>query len=75
MVDIASVQTKPLKDLGREAHLKKKWDRLWAHVRDRILRLPAREQNILLEDFLTAIESRITVMERISNGQLGFGER
>jgi len=72
---MASVQTKPLKGPSREAHLKKKWNRLWTHVRDRILRLPAKEQNILLEDFLTAIESRITVMERISNGQLGFGER
>ena len=62
-----SIEVKPLKNFGRMAHLKKKWRQLWAQIGDRILRLPTREQDILLEDFHTAIESRILVMERINN--------
>jgi len=58
-----------LRGFGREAQLKRKWDRLWAQIGDRILRLPTREQNILLEDFHTAIQSRIMVMERINDAK------
>jgi len=62
----SSVEIEPLRDFGREAHLKRKWNRLWAEIGDRLLRLPKRQQEILLEDFLTAIQSRILVMERIN---------
>ena len=58
-----------MRGFGREAQLKRKWDRLWAQIGDRILRLPTREQNILLEDFHTAIQSRIMVMERINDAK------
>jgi len=60
------MELKPLRDFGREACLKKKWLRLWDQIGQRILRLPKREQDILLEDFRVAIESRILVMERIN---------
>ena len=58
-----------MRGFGREAQLKRKWNRLWAQIGDRILRLPAREQNILLEDFHTAIQSRIMVMEKINDAK------
>ena len=64
-----AVDVKPLKGFGREGQLKRKWNRLWAQVGERLLRLPKREQDILLEDFLTAIQSRILVMERINNAK------
>jgi hypothetical protein len=56
-----------LQNFGREACLRRKWNKLWAKIGERILRLPQREQDILLEDFNTAIQSRILVMERINN--------
>jgi len=55
-----------LLNFGRVAQLKRKWDRLWAQIGDRLLKLPKKQQDILLEDFLTAIQSRILVMERIN---------
>lgn len=58
-----------MRGFGREAQLKRKWNRLWAQIGDRILRLPEREQNILLEDFHTAIQSRIMVMEKINDAK------
>jgi len=64
---VGSVDVQVLKGFGREAQLRRKWNRLWAEIGERILRLPRREQDILLEDFQTAIESRIMVMERINN--------
>ena len=64
-----SVELKPLNGFGREAWLRKKWMRLWDQIGDRILRLPKREQDILLEDFHVAIESRIIVMERINDAE------
>jgi len=62
-----SVEVQVLKGFGREAHVRRKWNRLWAEIGERIQRLPRREQDIILEDFHTAIESRIIVMERINN--------
>jgi len=56
-----------LRGFGREGQLRRKWNKLWAEIGERILRLPRREQDILLEDFHTAIQSRILVMERINN--------
>jgi len=64
---VGSVDVQVLKGFGREAQLRRKWNRLWAEIGERILRLPRREQGIILEDFQTAVESRIMVMERINN--------
>lgn len=66
-----TVQVKPLRGFGREAQLKRKWNRLWAQIGERVIALPEREQCILLEDFQTAIESRILVMERITDAKRG----
>jgi hypothetical protein len=51
---------------GREAHAKREWVKLWAQVGTRIMVLPEETQSILLEDFLTAIESRLMFFERIT---------
>jgi len=56
----------PLRNFGAEFHLKKKWNELWDQIGDRLLNLPKPQREILLEDFLTAIQSRILVMERIN---------
>jgi hypothetical protein len=61
------MEVRVLRGFGREAHLRRKWNRLWAEIGERIKRLPTREQNILLEDFHTAIESRLLVMERVND--------
>jgi len=58
-------------NFSRAAQLKRKWNRLWAQIGERVLSLPQREQIILLEDFQTAIESRLVVMERINNAKKG----
>ena len=71
MVDLSNVDVKFLRDFGREAQLKRKWKRLWVEIGERVLALPEREQDILLEDFHTAIESRIMVMERITDAERG----
>ena len=55
-----------LRNFGAEFWLKKKWNELWDQIGDRLLRLPKTQRDILLEDFLTAIQSRISVMERIN---------
>lgn len=64
-----TVEVQVLRGFGREAQLRRKWSKLWAEIGERIMRLPEHEQNILLEDFRTAIESRILVMERINNAK------
>jgi len=64
---VGSVEVQVLKGFGRESQLRRKWNKLWAEIGERIQRLPRREQDIILEDFHTAIESRIMVMERINN--------
>lgn len=61
------MEVKVLRNFAREAHLRKKWNKLWTEIGERIARLPRREQDIILEDFHTAVESRILVMERINN--------
>ena len=52
---------------GPFARLKEKKRKLWREIGERILALPQKTQDILLEDFLTAIESRLMVMERIDD--------
>jgi len=66
-----SAKVTALEGFGAEAVLRKKWMRLWEEVGSRILCLPKRERDILLEDFHTAIESRLIVMERITNEHRG----
>ena len=66
-----SAKVSVLRGFGREAALRKRWKRLWKEIGERILRLPEREQDILLEDFHTAIESRLVVMERITRERRG----
>lgn len=61
------MEVRVLHGFGREAHLRRKWNRLWVEIGERIRRLPVREQDILLEDFHTAIESRLLVMERVTD--------
>ncbi len=61
------MEVRVLRGFGREAHLRRKWNKLWAEIGERLMRLPVREQNILLEDFHTAIESRLLVMERVND--------
>ena len=62
-----------LRNFGREAavarRLKRRWQRLWRQIGTRILQLPERAQDILLDDFQTAIENRLKVMERIQNAK------
>ena len=60
------MEIKPLVDFGgRRAHLKRQWIKLWKQIGDRLLSLPDREQEIILEDILTAIQSRLYVFEHI----------
>jgi len=66
-----SAKVTVLRGFGREAALRKRWKRLWKEIGERILLLPEREQDILLEDFRTAIESRLVVMERITRERRG----
>jgi hypothetical protein len=66
VVKLSSVEVQILKGFGREAQLRQKWNRLWAEIGERVQLLPKREQDILLEDFHTAIKSRLIVMERIN---------
>jgi hypothetical protein len=61
-----NVEVRVLEGFGQK-NLRKRWMQLWDQVGDRILSLPKREQHILLEDFRTAIESRILIMERIND--------
>ena len=50
---------------GPFARLKEKKRKLWREIGERILALPQKTQDILLEDFLTAVQSRLIIMERI----------
>jgi len=62
-----AVQVKVLENFGREAHLRKKWMRMWERLGKRILKMPKWMQNMILDDINTAIKNRIAVMEMINN--------
>jgi len=47
--------------------LKERKRKLWREIGKRILALPKEQQDIVLEDFLTAIKSRLLVMERVNS--------
>jgi hypothetical protein len=46
--------------------IKKKQRKVWQEIGERILALPQKQREIILEDFLTAIQNRLIVMERVS---------
>jgi hypothetical protein len=54
---------------GPQFRIKEKKRKLWREIGERILALPRHQQDILLEDFLTAIQSRLMVMERINSAK------
>ena len=62
-----AVQVKVLENFGREAHLRKKWMRMWEKLGRRILKMPKWMQDMILDDVNTAIKNRIAVMEMINN--------
>ena len=62
-----AVQVKVLENFGREAHLRKKWMRMWEKLGRRILKMPKWMQDMILDDINTAIKNRIAVMEMINN--------
>jgi hypothetical protein len=63
----SKVEVRVLERFGPFARLKAKKRKLWQEIGERILALPQKQQDILLEDFLTAIQSRLMVMERIND--------
>ena len=62
-----AVEVKILENFGREAHLRKKWMRMWERLGRRILKMPKWMQDMILDDINTAIKNRIAVMEMINN--------
>jgi len=62
-----AVEIEALRNFGLGRNYLRKWHQLWAEIGDRLQKLPKKQQDILLEDFLTAIQSRILVMERIND--------
>ena len=52
---------------GPQFRLKERKRKLWREIGERILALPKEQQDIVLEDFLTAIRSRLLVMERVNS--------
>lgn len=53
--------------LHAEKQAKKKWMKIWEQIGSRILKLPPWVQEIVLDDINTAINNRISVMEKIQN--------
>ena len=64
-----AVEVSVIRNFGRERALREKWLKLWEEIGTRLLMLPKYQQDILLADFLTAIKSRLMVMERINNAK------
>lgn len=64
-----AVQVKVLENFGREAHLRKKWMKMWEKLGKRILKMPKWMQDIVLEDVNTAIRNRVATMEMIDNAK------
>ena len=64
-----AVEVSLIRNFGRERALREKWLKLWDQIGRRLLVLPKYQQDVLLEDFLTAIQSRLMVMERINGAK------
>lgn len=60
-----TVTVTALRNFGHDTYAKKQWVKLWNEVGDRIATLPEKEQRIILDDILTAIQSRLFVFEHI----------
>ena len=60
-----STEVEVLANFGREAHLRRKWLKMWAELGCRVLRMPKWMQDIVLEDINQAVRSRIATMEMI----------
>ena len=63
-----AVVVETLKGFSGNTRIKKKFMKIWDDIGNRVYTLPKEQQNILLEDFLTAIQSRLLIMERINKG-------
>ena len=64
-----SVEVSVLESFGREAHLRKKWMKMWETLGQSILKMPKWMQDIVLEDIHTAIKNRTAIMEMIQNAK------
>jgi len=64
-----AVKVEVLESFGREAHMRRKWMKMWETLGERVLKLPKWMQNIVLEDINTAVKNRITIMEMIQNAK------
>jgi len=64
-----SVKVSVLETFGREAHMRRKWMRMWETLGERILKMPQWMQDIVLEDINTAIKNRIATLEMIQNAK------
>ena len=64
-----AVQVGVLESFGREAHLRRKWMRMWETLGERILKMPKWMQDIILEDINNAVKNRIAIMEMIQNAK------
>jgi len=62
-----SVEVKAIEGFGRDAHLRRRWMKMWEDLGERILNMPEWMQNIVLEDVNTAIKNRVATMEMINN--------
>jgi len=60
---MASVEI--LRRFGAETGEYKKRQKLWKQIGERILKLPEWQQTILLDDLLTAVQSRLIVFEKL----------
>ena len=70
----SEVDVKVLK-WGPFSRLKEKKRKLWREIGERILALPQKQQDIILEDLLTAIQSRLMVMECLNDADRNSHDR
>jgi hypothetical protein len=56
-----SVEVSVLESFGREAHMRRKWMRMWETLGERILKMP--------QCVNTAIKNRIATLEMIQNAK------
>ena len=64
-----AVEVRVLEGFGRDAHLRKKWMKMWETLGERILKMPKWMQDIVLDDINTAVKNRIAIMEIIQNAK------
>jgi len=64
-----AAEVKILANFGREAHIRRKWMKMWETLGKRILKMPKWMQDIVLEDINTAVRNRVAIMEMIQNAK------